>query len=175
MIYYKYLDLNWQPAARALQQYVSEHPLLLDATTGSWKTLDLEVLTKMPEIQAMFEPLNLTIKYLALFVTIKPAGNIHIDYDPISKCRINFPVLNCEQSETRFFINHGPLEEITQSGRPPYILLNQDACVFADKFCLSKPAVIRIKEPHQVVSNNSVQPRISCTVAFHQDIEYLLH
>ena len=102
MKYYKYLDLKWQPAAEKLKLYIDENPALLDYSS-SWKNLDPnDVLTRIPEIQNMFDPLGIRVKYLALFVSNYPVGTIHIDADKQSNCRINFPVLNCQETETRF-------------------------------------------------------------------------
>lgn len=176
MKYYNYLDLNWKPVAEKLNQYIETKPALLEFSS-SWKNLDAkDVLVNIPELQEMFNPLGITVKYLALFITNYKVGTIHVDADNQSKCRINFPVLNCELTETRFYVNNGPSIRVQQPNGVPLLRLLPSQCTLVDQFYLERGAVVfRNTEPHQVVSNNPMQPRISCTVGFHEDIEYLLN
>lgn len=175
MNYFKYLDLNWKPAADKLLQYTIDNPTL--TSMSGWKTLNKEeVLAKIPEIQEMFDPIGINVRYIALVVSDYAIGHIHIDADhQYTKCRVNFPVLNCEKTETRFYVNNGPLIQAYQVDGVPFMRINEADCVFVDQFYLERGAVaFRNNEPHQIVSTNPIQPRISCTVGFHEDITYLL-
>jgi hypothetical protein len=176
MKYYKYLDLDWQSCGKQLLHYVQvDCPSLSTPGSSSWRRADLnDVLEKVPELATMFQPLNLTIWYVAFFVSHQQYGAIHIDADPVSKARINFPVLNCENTETRFYTTSAVSNKIFQDNGVPLMNIDPDTCTQVDQFYLTQPVVFRNTHPHQVVSNNVNHPRISCTVAFNEDIEYLL-
>lgn len=176
MKYYKYLDIDCSIVSPKLIKYVYDNSdLILESQkSSSWKSVNTQdVLNKVPELIEMFTPLSLTIKYLAFFITDIPYGTIHIDHDTQSNCRINIPVLNCDSSETRFFtISEEPVKVLQKNGIP-LLKLNPLACTQVDKFELTKPVVFRNNQPHQVVSYNENQPRISCTIGFHENLEFL--
>jgi hypothetical protein len=177
MKYYRYLDLDCSVASAKLAVYVQDNAraILEDQQHSSWKSVNTQdVLSKVPELVDLFKPLNLIIKYLAFFVTEQPYGTIHIDHDRQSNSRINIPVLNCEKSETRFFTVTAPPVKVLQENGVPLLQLNLEACVQVDQFVLTGPVVFRNDHPHQVVNINGAQPRISCTIGFYQDLEYLL-
>jgi hypothetical protein len=177
MKYYRYLDLDCTAAAAGLAAYVQDNAqaILEDQQYSAWKNVNTQdVLAKVPELVDLFKPLTLTIKYLAFFVTEQPYGTIHIDHDRQSNSRINIPVLNCEKSETRFFtVTEAPVKVLQKNG-VPLLQLNPDTCVLVDQFRLTGPVVFRNDQPHQVVNINGIQPRISCTIGFYEDLEYLL-
>ena len=132
------------------------------------------MLHKVPELSRMFSFLSINIKYLAFSVTSVPVSTIHIDNDKFSKCRINIPLLNCDNSETRFFTVDEPPTLVVQPNGITFLKVNPARCVHVDQYYLTQPVVFRNNEPHQVVSYNENQPRIICTIGFHEDIEYLL-
>ena len=177
MKYYKYLDLDWQPASEKLKEYIFKvnTAILSNPRSTSWKPTNLnEVLAYAPEVIEMVKPLNITIRYLAFFVSDYQQGTLHIDADNYSKCRINIPILNCENTETRFFETTAePIKTLQPNGIPLYNL-DPAKCIQVDHLCLTQAVVFRNNKPHQVVSNNSNLPRISCTIGFNEDIEYLL-
>ena len=176
MEYYRYLDIDCSTVGPKLVKYVYANyaSLFNDQYSSSWKAVNTEdVLAKVPELIEMVAPLNLTIRYLAFFITEKQNNTIHTDADTQSDCRINIPVLNCEKSETRFFtITEEPVMAKQDNGIP-FLMINPLACTQVDKFELTRPVVFRNNQPHQVVSFNEVQPRISCTIGFHEDLEFL--
>jgi hypothetical protein len=178
MEYYKYLDLDCSTVSPKLVKYVYDNSALIlnNQKNSSWKAVNTEdVLSKVPELIEMFAPLNLTIKYLAFFITEKQNNTIHTDADTQSNSRINIPVLNCEKSETRFFtITEKPVMAKQDNGIP-FLMINPLDCTQVDKFELTRPVVFRNNQPHQVVSFNEVQPRISCTIGFHEDLEFLFN
>lgn len=176
MKYYNYLDIDCSKASPKLAQYVYENSeLILELQKNSaWKSVDTQdVLGKVPELIEMVKPLNITIKYLAFFITDMPYGTIHIDSDRQSKCRINIPVVNCDDSETRFFIMSEEPIKVLQKNGISLLKLNPAACTQVDKFELTRPVVFRNDQPHQVVSYNEIQPRISCTIGFYENLEFL--
>lgn len=176
MNYYKYLNLDCTIVSNKLKEYLSNNPKFLDESVmAAWRNANAaDVLEKVPELQDLFNPLNIRIRYLAFFVSSVMFGKIHIDADEKSKCRINIPVLNCENTETRFFKTPDTPVKIFQPDGIPLWDFDPSSCIHVDQFYLTQPVVFRNTEPHQVVSNNIGKTRVSCTIGFHEDIEYLL-
>lgn len=179
MKYYKYLDLDYKPVTEKLRIYIANNmPDLLDPGqySRSWRFTNTQLLKEqVPELQQLFDPLNITVQWLAFFVTVHRYGSIHIDNDR-HEARINLPILNCEDSETRFFTTTDKhMSKVPQGGGQSFIRVNPLLTQHVDQFYLDRGAVImRNTEPHQVVSTNPNQPRISCTIAFEENIEHLL-
>lgn len=105
MRYYKFLDLDWTSAATEMKKYVLVNPSLCNAGyQGAWRNCNRnDVVNKVPQLQQMFDPLGLTIKRVSLFVMYYTIGQIHIDDDAEHPFRINFPILNCKDTETKFY------------------------------------------------------------------------
>jgi len=178
MKYYKYLDLNFETVSAKLNDYINKHSqlFLVDQRTSSWKSVDLtDLLKDVPELSEMLAPLNITLRYAAFFVSDYATGTLHIDHDINSNCRIIIPVLNCENTETRFFTTSAAPEKVLQPNGIPLLKLDPSKCTHVDQYYLDKPLIFRNDQPHQVVSNNPNNPRISFTMGFVEDIEYLLY
>jgi hypothetical protein len=178
MKYYKYLDLNYLPAAEKLKVYVLDRK---DEIKHFWTALDsTKILQLFPEVQKMFDPMEITVSSISIIKVDKytPQGGIHRD---VSKChvRINIPILNCVGSVTNFYRSTTEPEMSFLKNGVSYYSFPYSDCVLVDSFCLDKPAAIRITEPHQVViSQHHVEhhaPRISCTVEFKENIDHLLN
>jgi len=169
MIYYRYLDLDYKPCAEKLREYIWEYrqDILAQKTVVSFKHTDRNhVMSKVPELK----PMNLTVRFLAFFVGYWQESRIHIDPD-MAFARINFPIINCENSVTKFFTTEDPLiRGMTTAGLST---IDPARCQYVDEYSLTQAVVFRPKEPHQVISHNPQKPRISCTVGFFEDIEYL--
>ena len=174
MNYFKHLDLDWKPAARKLK-IIFQRSKMFDYSTGAWITAPDSIIELVPELPKMFDPLGLEILTVGLFVSTDRVGLIHTDATDIA-VRINFPVMNCNNTETKFFtIKEGtPTEYKMQPNGNPYRQLRVEDCVEVDKFELTQATAMRVLEPHQVIVNHYNLPRVSCTVSFKQDISYLL-
>lgn len=173
MKYYKYLDLDYKRAVDSLRSYVTLNRSMIKSF---WTYLDTnEVLKLYPEVQEMFNPLNIHIKTISVIASSSTSltEGIHRDYveNPV---RINLPLLNCEGSVTNFYRTTVEPEKKYLPNGIPYNKIEYKNCVLVDSFCLDRPAALRVKEPHQVVANKLKLPRISCTIDFIEDIEYLL-
>lgn len=175
MKYFNYLDINFQPVAEKLKEYLIEKDLVSDIKSA-WRLLDLKkVTTEIPEIVTLFEPLGLEIDLIASFVTYYKVGVIHIDSD-IRPCRINFPVMNCSNTVTNFYkIKNSSSVEHRQNNGFKLHMFDPKDCELVDQMFLTQAAVMRVLEPHQVVSMHDNLPRVSCTVGFKQDISHLLN
>jgi hypothetical protein len=171
--YFKYLDLDWQPASQKLAMF--SHFLTERSKTqkSPWMDIDTKaVLEKVPELTKMVEPLKATIRFVAFFVSTGN-GVIHIDDDPYSKCRINIPVQNCDDTETQFFKNNLAPTSTTLSNNVKFYKIDEKGCTYADHFNLTQAVLFRNTEPHKVVCNHN-RIRISCTIGLHENLEYLL-
>jgi hypothetical protein len=171
MRYYKYLDLDFLSVAEKLKMYILDNK---DQIQGFWTPLDtLKILLLFPEVQKMFDHMNIRIKRISV-VTVDPSSNgIHRD-DTKCNVRINIPILNCAASVTNFYkTNADPIRKFTPSGSP-YLQIENSKCILVDSFCLDRPAALRVTEPHQVIVNSDYVPRIALTIEFIENIDYLL-
>ena len=176
MRYYKFLELEWIEVAKSMRDYVLDNPSLYNSKQGAWVNCNFsDVMQRVPQLQEMFNPLGLTIKRVSLFVMNYQIGKIHIDDDAQHPFRINFPILNCKDTETRFYkVTSAPNTE-KQLNKIAYHFFNPNNCELADSFELDRPAIIKTQEPHQVVLKHNTLPRISCTIAFQEDLEPLFN
>lgn len=173
MKYFKYLDLNFQPASNKLREYLIKENKI-DDIKSSWRYLDTDnILKEIPELTEIFLPFNIDIATVGIFVSYMKEGSIHID-NVNFPCRINFPVLNCEDTVTNFFKTTTPPIVRKQVNGLLFHQYNSESCELADQMYLTQATVMRVQEPHQVVMNHDRYPRVSCTISFHQDISYLL-
>jgi hypothetical protein len=174
MKYYQYLDLDYNTACDKLKLYALKNKSKIN---NFWNVLDTpKILEIIPEVQYMFDPLNINVKHISL---IKSANTntsigIHRDYTTC-KVRINLPIMNCEGSITNFYKSTSDSKKDFLTNGIPYYQINLLDCELADSMCLNKPAALRIQEPHQVIANKQFLPRVSCTIEFYEDIEYLLN
>ena len=181
MKYYKYLpDLDWQPVAEKLKWYLLEGNTSYLANnsyeSNLWRYADKDDLFKqVPELKELFRPIGLTIRMVAFFVSGRTGSTIHRDADKGCNARINLPVMNCENTETRYYTTDHPEEKKLQANGVYYHYVNPKHCVHVDSFFLNCPTIIKVNEPHQVVGIlDGIIPRISCTIGFHEEIVHLI-
>jgi hypothetical protein len=91
MKYYRYLDLDYKNVIDKISPYLLEN---FSKSNSFFVPLNNQnILQKFPEIQKIFDPLNIHVDELALIVYNSTWHNfIHID-DPEDSTRINFPIL----------------------------------------------------------------------------------
>lgn len=176
MDYYKFLPLDTMPLSKAMLDYINAHPSLINHGKGAWTPCDLQdVIRHVPLFNSMFDPFHLTVKRISLFVMFYKIGKIHIDDDAAHPFRINFPILNCKDTETRFYkVSDMPTTE-RQLNRLALHFFDPAKCELVDSFELDRPVIIKTQEPHQVIVHHSTPPRISCTVAFNEDLTDLFN
>lgn len=173
MKYYKYIDLNFLPVVEKFKIYI-----LNNKTQEFWTYIDTpKVLEFCPEIQTMFDHMHITVKHISIITAGISHTNIrnaiHRD-DANSNVRINIPILNCEESVTNFYKTESdPIKMFLPNGIS-YLHYDYDKCTLVDSFSLYKPAALRVTELHQVVTRKTHLPRISITIEFEENIDYLL-
>ena len=174
MKYYQYLDLDYKIACEKLKLYYLEEA---DKIKSFWTTLDtVKILQMIPEIQYMFNPLKINVKNISLIKAVGTSSisnGIHIDHTTCN-VRVNLPIMNCEKSFTNFYSSSAEPTKVFLANGVPYYQLNLSDCKLIDSMCLHMPAALRVREPHQVVANKQFLPRISCTIEFYENIDYLL-
>jgi len=172
MKYYKYLDLKSDHVSEKLKSYYLENEEFFKTF---WTNVNMRIVHhRFPELQELFDPLGIKIKTVAFVKTDKPITDIHMDYTEYSS-RINLPVLNCELTETKFYITDKQPDKRLLPNGITYLSYKEEDCTQVDSMCLSCATVVRVTSLHQVCSNNINFPRVSCTIGFDQDIEYLYH
>jgi hypothetical protein len=174
MKYYRYLDLDYKNVIDKISPYLLEN---FSKSNSFFVPLNNQnILQKFPEIQKIFDPLNIHVDKLALIVYNSTWHNfIHID-DPEDSTRINFPILNCEKSQTNFYqLKQGRSMKTDPAGILSNVLYaeSQD-CVLVDSFCLDQATVLRTNVLHNVTLNPDVSFRISLTAKFKENIDYFL-
>lgn len=174
MKYYKELDIDCTEVSTKILNYLQNKQK--DYLKGFWTNADtIDVLNAVPELQELFDHLNIKIKKISFVTSFQKIGMIHIDdVATAPNARINLPIKNCEGSETIFYTSSKPTKLMKLPSGIVYYGLEDEHCQRADSFTLKKPTVIRPKELHQVVLHDDNIPRISCTLEFYEDIEGLL-
>jgi hypothetical protein len=173
MKYYKYLDLDYSIAADKIKTFLEARPELVAPGRGAWVAAPREIVKEVPELLTIFKPLGLDVVMVGFFIMHYKIGSIHTDGTDVP-IRINFPILNCENTETRYFKTSGPSKSQAQPNGNSYVQFHPDYCEVVDSFKLTQAVAMRVLEPHQVVVNHDNLPRISCTVAFKQDLSHWL-
>ena len=170
MKYYKYLDINTKDIAQEIKNYLLENPHLIEQGQGSWRLATDWLLENFPHIKDIFE---WDIEFAGIFVSHKSEGSVHID--AVEKpVRVNFPIMNCENTETKYFEKTKIIEKGKQTNGLSYNAVDTTNLKEVDSFVLDRPVAMRVLEPHQVHVYHNNYPRVSCTIQFKQDLEHLL-
>ena len=170
MIYYKYLDINYKSLAEEIKKYLLDNPHLIERGDGNWRVATSWLLENFPHIKDLFE---WDIEFAGIFVSHTSEGSVHIDNDK-KPVRINFPIMNCNNTVTKYFKRTGDTIKGKQTNGVSYHGVDTDKLEEVDQFVLDRPVAMRVLEPHQVCVDHENYPRVSCTIQFKQDIEYLL-
>ena len=89
--------------------------------------------------------------------------------------RINLPLLNCENTYTRFYKNViTGVSKNPQSGIVSYPVINTDY-ELADKVELTQATILKVSEAHDVQLNDTPVPRIALTLGFSPNPVFLLN
>jgi len=168
---FKYIDLDWRLASSKILSYIDENLNLFENNTSHWVNADAAVY-KIPEIHEMFKPLNLNIDRISLFFQEQTNSEIHVDFG--TAIRINFPILNCEYSETKFFKAIVPPKPKRQDNGEIYYHFDDETCEYVESCFLTQALIFNGGNPHRVHFKLMNQIRISCTVSFKEDITNLL-
>ena len=179
MKYYKYLNyLDWKPLSEKLKLYIinsGEKYLNNNYNTKVLRKIDKDnLLNQIPEIKNFFDSINLTISSMTFFITGEKSLPIHIDYTKVN-ARIAWPVLNCENTETRFYYTPALPELKYQTDGVPYWYIDSTLCSYVDVYRLNCPVAFKVAIPHHVFPiENLPNPRVSCIFEFKEEIIHLI-
>lgn len=176
MLYYKKLDLDCEVVVKQTLEYVTNNK---DKINAFWTNFKFEDFIKhVPGITTLFSSLDITPIRVSL-ITALSDSHIHRDNysdtgSPTPTARINIPILNCQGSETKFWSTSAEPKLLFLKNGVPYLYIEEKDCNLESVLHLDRPTVLRVTEPHSVhVGLKS--PRISLTIQFLEDIEYLLN
>jgi hypothetical protein len=175
---YKKLNIEYKHVSEKILEYIKINNIEL-APEVFWHFVDNNhFFNAIPELQQMFDPMNLTVKNVGILVTKGRLGPIHVDTTSVmagDNLRINFPIINCENTLTNFYqSNHTGTTASLHNG-DLFTWFYPNTCKLVDSFELNTPTVIRVNVPHQVNVYNPNLLRVACTVFFKENIDYLLH
>jgi hypothetical protein len=124
-----------------------------------------------------FRKINLEINYVAAIVMMAEKDiRVHTD-NWNQEARINIPLLNCENTFTKYYSNIKTQNLYNPStGLISNTVINLDEIVYEGGLELRKATVLRSNEGHHItVPSTNPVPRISLTIGFVQDPVYLLN
>ena len=171
MKYYKKLNLNHNIVAKKTLEYTKANK---DIIKTSWTYFNFDdFIENVPEILTLFKEINITPCRVALIVHRINKENVHRDDTNVS-ARINIPILNCKGSQTKFWKTSVQPTQQFLPNNIPYLHIDEKDCELVETLELDTPTVLRVKEPHSVCIGEKI-PRLSLTVEFIEDIEYLLN
>lgn len=186
MKYYKYLDVTgWEQIPDKTWAYLKQYTNFANVDDKNWLELNLDHYKNfVPEIFEIFKPYNLTIDFIAAVKVCRPNTFIHVDTTEGTTYRVNVPVVNVDNTLTKFYTSTvTPKQIILKDGKvidnyKDYsvnsILYKEEDCELAAELCVDRPVILNVKEPHKVSLPNKVYPRITLTIKFNEDIAYLI-
>lgn len=124
-----------------------------------------ELLQNVKCLKNYFEKNNLDCNYTA-FIIFSTYNQINIYRDKgLEKCRIIWPVLNCENSYTNFYLVDETKKE-TRQGNAAYSQKTYDIYLpeyakFIDRYELVRPVAANLTEPHSIEVHHHLNGRFN--------------
>jgi hypothetical protein len=181
MIYHKSINLDgWQEATADVYNYVKKNTNYLNRHGFFWNTLSKVKHTPCYDALApVFKSAGFDLIRISFLIINEPSVTIHADtnYPGQAPCaaRINLPVLNCDDSETRFYsaIKWDPIVKKLGNG-VTYEYHTPENCKLESVTTISGPTILRVNELHNVILHKPIYPRITLTCTLDPDPVYLL-
>jgi len=164
MIYFKEIFLpNFKIIQKNIDLYFAEWPTLPKGFT----LIDKRKIKQIaPELTHDLLSMNIKIKDIGVYITYTDTDSkVHVDYvNPrMNQCRLNIPIRNTEGSKTAFYTG-GNYEKIYQNNRIFYLNSIDDSAVKVSEIEMINPTIMRVQEPHRVITNLQKIPRICLTI-----------
>ena len=180
MKYYKKIEIDYydEIVADTLKYLKEQKPDIYNKKIeATFYVLDLNEFKKYcPKLDLGFLRYDLICNFAVAFVMHKTSDvKLHIDRYSLGKARINLPILNTNNTFTRFYTG-GIFTEVTNplTDVTALRLTGFDGLKLVDKVEIDKPTVMRVNEPHDILKLNSEIPRITLTLGFNKDPVFLL-
>jgi len=177
MKYFQYLDLDWKPVSEKLKQFVLDNKELVGYELSGWKSIpSTSYFHLMPDIIKMLRPLDVLPIRISFHISHHSLNPIHKDASAHECRRILLPVMNCENTITKFYKSHKePTLKYQMNGVPGYFGdIELSDCELMTEYQLDRAVAIRPKELHAIYSSNDSFPRISCPIEVNKDLTHLL-
>ena len=175
MLYYKYLEIdNFEIIQQKTLEYLKLNNIF-DQQKFHWVQFD-DLIKFCPELHTAFDRYSIKPCGAAAIVSKTKYLDIHIDSVPY-KCRINIPIANCQGSKTLFF-EGGEFDVMYTHNGLPYFKLKPSSIPTLKQVAeveIIKPTVIRVHVPHRVITNLERIPRVTLSIKFDVDPEFLLN
>jgi len=179
--YFKHIELEgWEPAVANIHKFVQSRTHILNKSVF-WNILNRKDHAYCyNQLDPLFQKAGFNLLRISFIILFPKESNVHQDLDyiedfPERVARINFPVLNCSASETRFFsaVKWEPIVKTLPNGIN-YAYHSIDNVKLEAQTTINQPTVLRVRELHQVVNHSKSTPRLSITCAVDPDPVYLL-
>lgn len=186
MKYYKYLELpNWKNVTKKVLTYYFDHreEYIRTQTIPDFKVADTtDILEKIPEINEMLSHLSTSAEEIWFFEMKQyttPEGMIHMDNSP-HESRLLLPLLNCDNTETRYYKSSEPLINMGNPGDPNCVVPKipvPGTCTQVDGMYVGRgPVLMRPNELHSVaVPEDQIFPRITMLLMIKDDLTHMLN
>lgn len=141
----------------------------------SYYLLDHRVVEETsPALVKALAEYDLKCCYAMAYVMYKKTHTrVHMDKH-FHRCRINIPIMNCENTYTCFYENVNLQERITPLGLY-HKIADDTEYLPVDKIEMDSPAIIAVQEPHKVIMpDNAPAPRITMSLGTVTDPSFLL-
>jgi len=164
MIYFKEIFLpNFKIIQHKINLFFSEW----DTLPIGFTLIDKEKINQIaPELEKDLANLGVNIKNIGVYITYtENDSKVHIDYvnPEWNKCRLNIPIRNTEGSKTAFYTG-GNYQKVYQTNKLFYLESIDDTAVKVSEIEMLNPTIIRVQEPHRVITNTLNAPRICLTI-----------
>jgi hypothetical protein len=180
MKYYKNINLkHFEIIVKKASAFVKNRPEIYNRIPGhtGYELDNSKLLGECPELIESLAEHGLICCASAVYVMYKNKdSSIHIDGGPYfnDQARILLPLFNCKNTYTNFYSNVKIETSVDAIKSTNHMVINDDYELI-DRFELTEPTVIRVREPHGVVMDEDNSPRISLILICNPDPIFLLN
>ena len=159
-----YKKYQYENISNSIYDYLGEKNLVYNNEIFYNDLPHIEFLKKFPKINSFLTSFNTYCIGIGLIKIFYNKVAIHQDNSASNggSVRLNWPVLNCQNSDTIFYENFNGRTEKKLLDNGTVFHEYQDAdCREIDRFCLDSPTAFNVSIPHRVWCEQF--PRISLT------------
>ena len=155
-----------------IKTYLERKNLIKTSYVGYILLNKTDIILYCPELFQSFLKLGLSISTVAIYrTTNNTQSEVHIDNTPY-QCRINIPIMNCENTSTVFYTATN--DEMEEQDYNNLTFVKCKDPVEIDRVTIDRPTILRVNAPHRVIMDETRSPRICLTVRCEPDPEILL-
>lgn len=159
-----YKKYSYRNISNYIYEYLDHNNLIYNNEIFYNDIDHIKFLKQFPEIQTFMESHKTYCIGIGLIKIFYNKVAIHQDNSAANggTVRLNWPVINCEYSDTIFYENFNDVKEkkYLDNGTVFHEYKDED-CKEINRFCLDSPTALDVSIPHRVFCNSF--PRISLT------------